>query len=167
MNLQPPFPSLRAKGGTESSSHFPGLSDKGSFSSNYQKETQVWSKPCSLMNNKKSVWGQSSNWGQRPNVFYYTTLVLQLYPKSRNKVASVLNRSVLSNSLQLFVILWTITQSPLSMEFSSQEYWSGLLLPPWGDLRHPGIESHLLALAGNILYHWATRSKVTESWFRW
>ena len=33
------------------------------------------------------------------------------------------------------------------MEFSSQEYWSGLLLPPRADLPHPGIESHLLALA--------------------
>ena len=55
MKLQPPFPSLRAKGGTESSSHMPGLSDKGSLNSNYQKETQVWSKPCSLMNNKKSI----------------------------------------------------------------------------------------------------------------
>ena len=52
MKLQPPFPSLWAKCGTESSSQMPGLSDKGSFFLNYQRETQVWSKPCSLMNNK-------------------------------------------------------------------------------------------------------------------
>ena len=29
---------------------------------------------------------------------------------------------------------------PLSMEFSSQEYWSGLSFPAPGDLPHTGIE---------------------------
>ena len=33
----------------------------------------------------------------------------------------------------LFAILWTVAlQAPLSMEFSRQEYWSGLLFPPPG-----------------------------------
>ena len=31
-------------------------------------------------------------------------------------------------------------QAPLSMEFSRQEYWSGLLFPSPGDLFDPGIE---------------------------
>ena len=31
-------------------------------------------------------------------------------------------------------------QAPLSMGFSSQEYWGGLPPPPQGDLPHPGIE---------------------------
>ena len=31
-------------------------------------------------------------------------------------------------------------QAPLSMEFSRQEHWSGLPLPPPGDLPDPGIE---------------------------
>ena len=31
-------------------------------------------------------------------------------------------------------------QTPLSMEFSRQEYWSGLLFPPPGDLPNPGIK---------------------------
>ena len=36
---------------------------------------------------------------------------------------------------------WTgAHQAPLSMEFSSQEYWSGLPFPSPGDLPHPGIE---------------------------
>ena len=42
-------------------------------------------------------------------------------------------------------------QVPLSMGFSRQEYWSGLLPPPPGDLPHPGIEPTSLispALAG-------------------
>jgi len=36
------------------------------------------------------------------------------------------------------------------MEFSRQEYWSGLPFPPPGDLPHPGIES-VSALAGGFL----------------
>ena len=36
---------------------------------------------------------------------------------------------------------WTVAyQAPLSMGFSSQEYWNGLLCPPPGDLPNPGIE---------------------------
>jgi len=35
---------------------------------------------------------------------------------------------------------WTIAgQAPLSMEFSRQEYWSGLSFPSPGDLPDPGI----------------------------
>ena len=37
--------------------------------------------------------------------------------------------------------LWTVArQVPLSMGFSRQEYWSGLLFPFPGDLSDPGIE---------------------------
>ena len=36
---------------------------------------------------------------------------------------------------------WTVAhQAPLSMEFSRQEYWSGLPFPIPGDLPDPGIE---------------------------
>ena len=63
--------------------------------------------------------------------------------------------SVMSNSLTP----WTVAhQAPLSMEFSRQEYWSGLTCPPPGDLPDPGIEPTLslmsLALIGRwVLYH--------------
>ena len=41
----------------------------------------------------------------------------------------------------LYDLLWTIArQAPLSMEFSRQEYWSGLPFPTPGDLPDPGIE---------------------------
>ena len=41
----------------------------------------------------------------------------------------------------LFAILWTIAhQAPMSMGFSRQEYWSGLLCPLPGNLPDPGIE---------------------------
>ena len=37
--------------------------------------------------------------------------------------------------------LWTVAhQAPRSMEFSRQEYWSGLLFSSPRDLPHPGIE---------------------------
>ena len=49
-----------------------------------------------------------------------------------------LRLSVVSNS---FVTPWTAAcQAPLSMEFSRQEYWSGLPFPPPGDLPNPGIK---------------------------
>ena len=36
---------------------------------------------------------------------------------------------------------WTgAYQAPLSMEFSSQGYWSGLPFPPPGDLPNPGMK---------------------------
>ena len=54
--------------------------------------------------------------------------------------------------LCLFATLWTVAlQTPLSMEFFRQEYWSGLPCPLPGDLPFPGIESASLrspALAG-------------------
>ena len=43
--------------------------------------------------------------------------------------------------VQFFAILWTVApQAPLSMRFSRQEYWGGLLCPPPGDLPNPGIK---------------------------
>ena len=46
-----------------------------------------------------------------------------------------------SSYVQLFVTLWTVAcQAPLSMGFSSQEYWSGLPFPFPGDLPDPGIK---------------------------
>ena len=43
--------------------------------------------------------------------------------------------------VRLFATLWTVAhQIPLSMGFSRQEWWSGLLFPPSVDLPDPGIE---------------------------
>ena len=43
--------------------------------------------------------------------------------------------------VQLFGTPWTIAhQASPSMEFSRQEYWSGLPFPSPGDLPDPGIE---------------------------
>ena len=51
-----------------------------------------------------------------------------------------------------FVTLWPVAcQAPVSIEFSRQEYWSGLPFPPPGDLPNLGIEPGSLALAENSL----------------
>ena len=43
------------------------------------------------------------------------------------------------------MILWAVAcQTPLSMGFSKQEYWSALPCPPPGDLPNPGIEPESL-----------------------
>ena len=56
--------------------------------------------------------------------------------------------------VQLFVSPWTVVcQAPLSMEFSRQEYWSGLPCPSPGVLSDPGIKPRSLsspALAGGV-----------------
>ena len=47
----------------------------------------------------------------------------------------------LVSHVRLFTTPWTVAhQTPLSMGFPSQEYWSGLPFPSPGDLPNPGIE---------------------------
>ena len=49
--------------------------------------------------------------------------------------------------VRLSVTPWTaVHRAPLSMAFSRQEYWSGLLFPSPGDLPNPGIEGSSPAL---------------------
>ena len=56
--------------------------------------------------------------------------------------------------VRLFVTPWTVAlQAPLSMEFSRQEYWSGLPFPTSGDLPDTGLKPMSLvspALAGEF-----------------
>ena len=51
--------------------------------------------------------------------------------------------SIMSNSVTLWIVA---CQALLSMEFSRQEYWNELPLPPPGDIPSPGIESKSPAL---------------------
>ena len=41
-------------------------------------------------------------------------------------------------------------QTPLSMGFPRQEHWSGLPLPPPGNIPHPGIKFTSPAVAGEF-----------------
>ena len=49
-----------------------------------------------------------------------------------------------------------VRQAPLSMEFSRQEYWSGLPFSTPGDLPDSGIVSCVSCIGRQILYHCAT-----------
>ena len=66
------------------------------------------------------------------------------------------SRSVVPNS---FATPWTVArQAPLSMGFSRQEHWSGLLCPPPGDLPDPGMEPESPELADSLLLSRLTSS---------
>ena len=78
---------------------------------------------------------------------------------NKHYVKSIMHVWVHAKSLShvpLFATLWTIVcQTPLSMGFSRQEYWNGLLFPPPGDLPDPGIKPMSLtspALAGRFFF---------------
>ena len=62
--------------------------------------------------------------------------------------------------VQLFATAWTVAhQAPPSMEFSRQEYWSGLPFPSPGDLPNPGIEPGSPALWADTLPNLAWTEK--------
>ena len=76
------------------------------------------------------------------------------YPKRKmGKVNTVKRSEVKSFShVQLFATPWTVVhQAPPSMEFSRQEYWSGLPFPSPGDLPKLGIEPGSPALQADAL----------------
>ena len=58
----------------------------------------------------------------------------------------------LLSRVRLFAVPWTAAyQAPPSMEFSMQEYWSGLPFPSPGDLPDPGIKLRSPALRADAL----------------
>ena len=58
---------------------------------------------------------------------------------------------VAKSCLTLVIPCIVTCQTPLSMGFSRQENWSGLLCPPPGDLLDPGMESGFPALQADSL----------------
>ena len=77
--------------------------------------------------------------------------------------------------VQLFVTPWSVAQqAPLSMEFSRQEYWSGLPCPSPRDLLHPEIKPESPALHADSLptqppeKSWMTTAKLPPKccWYR-
>ena len=60
-------------------------------------------------------------------------------------------RSVSPSVVSDFAASWTVAlPAPLSIEFSMQEHWSGLPVPPPGDLPNLGIELTSPALTGRF-----------------
>ena len=74
----------------------------------------------------------------------------------------VLSCSVVSHS----VILWTVAhQAPLSVEFSRQEYCSGLPFPSPGDLPDPGIEP--ASLTSPAFFTTSSTWEAQKHWTKW
>ena len=68
-----------------------------------------------------------------------------MFKEKKEKVKSL-------SRVRLFATPWTVAyQAPLSMEFSRQEYWSGLPFPSSGDLPDPGIEPRSPVLRADAL----------------
>ena len=66
-------------------------------------------------------------------------------PIAGKYISNFLSAWILS-CVQLFATPWTgAHQAPLSLGFSRQEHWSGLLFPPPGDLPNPEIKSDSFA----------------------
>ena len=64
----------------------------------------------------------------------------------------VVGGGLVAKSCLTLVTPWTVAyQAPLSMGFSRQEYWSGLLFPSPGELPNPGIEPQSPALQADDL----------------
>ena len=59
------------------------------------------------------------------------------------------------SSVRLFATPWTVAcQVPLFMEFSRQEYWSGLSFPSPEDLPNPGTETWSSTLQADSFPSW-------------
>ena len=82
-------------------------------------------------------------------IYISNTLAAKCYQENINKNSElkkkkshveIFLRCVLSH-IQLFATPGTVAhQAPPSMEFSRQEYWSGMLFPTPGGLPRPGIK---------------------------
>ena len=101
---------------------------------------QGW-QPCPLPNALTFLWIHS-----KESRFFVVVLVAMLCP----------------------TLLWhygTVAQAPLSMEFSRQDYWSGLPFPSPGGSSQPPDQTCVSCIGRSILYHWATREALKELTF--
>ena len=90
------------------------------------------------MGSQKNQLGNNKYAGHRT---LYRLHLLLFYTCYFTLVTQLLGAEFLSH-VPLFATPWAVVhQAPLFMEFSRQEYWSGLPFPPPGDLPDTGIRS--------------------------
>ena len=83
--------------------------------------------------------------------FHYFIQHFSEDPSQGRKTIMRKKSKIYGSHLLLFVTHWTVAyQAPRSVDFSRQEYESGLPFPSPGDLPDPGIESGSPALAGGF-----------------
>ena len=72
-----------------------------------------------------------------------------------------------SSHVRLFVTPWTIAcQTHLSIGFSRQEYWSGLLYPPPGESSWPRDRTHISCVSYIASRIYTAESPVTSEWVK-
>ena len=88
--------------------------------------------------------GDLSNPGIEPTSLTSPALANRVYYKHHLGIPDIHMLLCFAQSLHRvwrFETQWTVAhESALCMGFSRQDYWSGLLCIPWGDLPNPGIE---------------------------
>ena len=136
----------REKGQQREVHHGPSLSTK---------KADLWERPCS--------WETLPPLTEDPTSFRYKAGRRRYYPNSgvnwanRNGAQGQWDFKDLCvcqslSRVRLFVTPWTVAhQAPLSMEFSRQEYWSGLPFPSPGDLPNLEIKPRSPALQADSL----------------
>ena len=100
------------------------------------------------MSSKKLKWKQESKKEKNKRPKIWKEAVWKITWRSNQELWIVKSLS----RVQLFGTPWTVAyQAPQSMEFSRQEYWSGLPFPSPGDLPKPGIKPGSPALQADGL----------------
>ena len=99
---------------------------------------KLWAQSCEVGGAPLRVWAlfadKPQRWSSNESEIFLALLLLGLKPHYAAKVKSL-------SRVGLFATQWTVAcQAPLSMGFSRQEYWNGLLFSSPGDLPDPGIE---------------------------
>ena len=90
------------------------------------------------------------NQGSNPGPPHCRWILNQLTHREALILTKVKVKSI--SRVRPFATRWTVAyQAPLSMEFSRQEYWSGLPFPSPGDLPNPGLESGCPGLQAEAL----------------
>ena len=134
--------------------------EKTSYEMKTQREI-----PSSAIQESTVFWGQNTNsyvchWVHEDAIFKW---------HFKNYVQSTCAQ--LLQSCPTLCNLQTVAhQAPLSLGFSTEEYWSEFPCPPPGDLPNPWIEPMSLALQANslLLSHWVCKHSYSiVGWETW
>jgi len=90
-------------------------------------------------------------------VFFSWILGLYYLLVSKNHLHQQNWKWKLLSSVWIFATPWTVAyQAPLSLGFSRQEYWRGLLFPSSRDSSQPRDRAQFSCIAGRFFTIWAT-----------
>ena len=134
--------------------HIPGIQPRGLLPQTLQVFSPLHQPLHLLFSYPEMVLPQIATWPTpfTPDIIFPMRSFLKIVPLplpqgSYLPVLFCFSKAKLLSCVWFFATPWTVAyQAPLSMEFSRQEYWSGLPFPSPGDLPDAGIEpgSHTL-----------------------